>query len=415
MFLNLYKSLIRPNMEYASCIWNPMLLKDKIVIENVQRRATKRLNGLTNLSYEQRLRSLGLPSLEYRRKRSDLIQMFKIINNIDKVDKDKLFTMSPITFTRGHSKKILKPVSRLESSSSEQPGKANGVAVSDDQIINSRGQKLFCKYWNKEKQSEDSQNQDYRGLVFVAHGLAEHCLFYKEVADLLINKGFYVFSHDHAGHGQSEGPRSHIDTFDHYVQDVFQHIDQVKEKFPEKTPVFIVGHSMGGAISVLSAMSRPQYFTGVVLIGPAIQASPGAISPIKIMAGKVLARIFPQMCIEKLKTKDLSRDPDAVKEYEDDKLVFHDGIKAKWGLELLRSFDVMKAGFAKVDWPFLVLHGDHDKMCAVEGSQTLYDEAQSKDKQIKIYKGFYHQIHKEPRDDRDTVLKDIVEWLDQRA
>ncbi|XP_069129154.1 uncharacterized protein [Argopecten irradians] len=101
-------------MEYASCIWNPMLLKDKIVIENVQRRATKRLNGLTNLSYEQRLRSLGLPSLEYRRKRSDLIQMFKIINNIDKVDKDKLFTMSPITFTRGHSKKILKPVSRLE-------------------------------------------------------------------------------------------------------------------------------------------------------------------------------------------------------------------------------------------------------------------------------------------------------------
>ncbi|XP_021369901.1 monoglyceride lipase-like isoform X2 [Mizuhopecten yessoensis] len=217
------------------------------------------------------------------------------------------------------------------------------------------------------------------------------------------------------GHGQSEGPRSHIDSFDQYVEDVFQHIDQVKGKFPEKTPVFLLGHSMGGAISVLSAMAKPEYFTGVILIGPAIQPSPEAISPIKVMAGKVVARIFPQMCIEKLKTKDLSRDPEVVKEYEDDPLVFHNGLKAKWGLEMLKAFDVIKAGLPKVEWPFLVLHGDQDKLCAVEGSQELYDEAKSKDKQIKVYKGFYHQIHREPREDRDIVLSDIVDWLDKRA
>ncbi|XP_033746022.1 monoglyceride lipase-like [Pecten maximus] len=300
-------------------------------------------------------------------------------------------------------------------SSADVQAKKTEVAVNEDKITNSRGQKLYCKYWNNDKQTTESQNRDYRGLVFVAHGLAEHCLFYKEIAELLIGKGFYVFAHDHAGHGQSDGPRSHIDTFDNYVEDVFQHIDQVKEKFPEKTPVFLIGHSMGGAISVLSAMARPQYFTGVILIGPAIQPSPGAISPIKMMAGKLVARIFPQMCIEKLKTKDLSRDPEVVNEYESDPLVFHDGLKAKWGLEMLKAFDVMKAGLSKVEWPFLALHGDQDKLCAVEGSQALHDEAQSKDKQIKIYKGFYHQIHREPREDRDIVLKDIVDWMDKRA
>ncbi|XP_060081377.1 monoglyceride lipase-like [Ylistrum balloti] len=296
-----------------------------------------------------------------------------------------------------------------------QPKETNEVGADEDKLTNSRGQKLYCKYWNNGNEAEESQNRKYRGLVFVAHGLAEHCLFYQEIAELLINKGFYVFAHDHVGHGQSEGPRSHIDTFDYYVADVFQHIDQVKEKFPEKTPIFLIGHSMGGAISVLSAMSRPDYFTGVVLLGPAIQASPGAISPIKMMAGKVVARIFPQMCIEKLKTKDLSRDHEVVKEYEEDPLVFHNGLKAKWGLEMLKAFDIMKEALPKVEWPFLVLHGDQDKLCAVEGSQQLHEQAQSKDKQIKVYKGLYHQIHRELREDRDIVLHDLVDWLDKRA
>ena len=97
MFLNLYKSIIvRPHVEYATPIWSPLYKKDKIIIENIQRRATKLVDT-------ERLRKLGLPTLEYRRKRADLIQVYKILNDIDIVDKEKLFTRAQCTATRGTS------------------------------------------------------------------------------------------------------------------------------------------------------------------------------------------------------------------------------------------------------------------------------------------------------------------------
>ena len=108
MFLSIYKSVVRPHLEYASSVWSPMFKKDKILIENVQRRATRLVKCLKHFSYEDRLKTLGLPSLEYRRERSDMIQIYKIMHGIDKVDKDKFFTVNRYSATRGHSLKLFK-------------------------------------------------------------------------------------------------------------------------------------------------------------------------------------------------------------------------------------------------------------------------------------------------------------------
>ena len=113
MFLNLYKSLVRPHLEYATVIWSPLYKKDRIIIENVQRRATKLVRSCKNLSYSERLKKLGLPSLEYRRERSDLVQVYKILHGIDRVEKDKLFTMATYRTTREHSMKLYKESPRL--------------------------------------------------------------------------------------------------------------------------------------------------------------------------------------------------------------------------------------------------------------------------------------------------------------
>ena len=68
--------------------------KDIVEIENVQRRATKLVWTRSHLSYHERIRSLGLPSLEYRRERADLVEIYKIMNGINDVDKNKFIKVS---------------------------------------------------------------------------------------------------------------------------------------------------------------------------------------------------------------------------------------------------------------------------------------------------------------------------------
>ena len=105
-FLRLYKTFIRPHLEYANVIWNPYLKRQSVLIEQVQRRATKILKNCKEMSYAERLRFLNLHSLKGRRLRGDLIQMFKIYHGIDDIDFHKLFISAPISSTRNSAGKI---------------------------------------------------------------------------------------------------------------------------------------------------------------------------------------------------------------------------------------------------------------------------------------------------------------------
>ena len=112
MFIKLYKTIIRPNLEYANTIWHPLFKRQSVDIEKVQRRATKMLHDLKNLPYSLRLKKLKLPSMKFRRIRGDLIQTFKIINDIDNVDKDSFFVFNTDSRTRNSENKLYKVFSK---------------------------------------------------------------------------------------------------------------------------------------------------------------------------------------------------------------------------------------------------------------------------------------------------------------
>ena len=101
----LYKSLVRPHLEYAIQAWSPYLLCDVDTLEKVQRRATKIVAGIEELSYEALLKSLNLTTLKTRRLRGDLIEVFKILKGTDDLLKDYLFQMrsEDKNRLRGHS------------------------------------------------------------------------------------------------------------------------------------------------------------------------------------------------------------------------------------------------------------------------------------------------------------------------
>ena len=107
--IQLYKSLVRPHFEYCVQAWRLYLFTQDIeMLEKVERRATKMVYDFNDLTYEQRLRRLGITTLETRRLRDDLIKVFKTIKGFDKVDYLKFFYLST-TGLRGHNLKLFKP------------------------------------------------------------------------------------------------------------------------------------------------------------------------------------------------------------------------------------------------------------------------------------------------------------------
>jgi hypothetical protein len=113
-FTLLFKSLVRPHLEYASTAWYPKLKRDRDALEYVQRRGTRLVEGISHLPHEDRLRALKLPTLEFRRQRSDVIQAFKTLKGLDQLDyrkecstcKNHMLRLSNTSSTRGHTLKL---------------------------------------------------------------------------------------------------------------------------------------------------------------------------------------------------------------------------------------------------------------------------------------------------------------------
>ena len=113
----LYPKIIKCHWEHSLCAkFDAFLTKctkhyilDQQNIEKIQRRATRTLAGLQDTPYTERLRILGLPSLQYRRLRDDMILLYRLVNNDIGIDFSELFTISSVTSTRGHMYKLYKP------------------------------------------------------------------------------------------------------------------------------------------------------------------------------------------------------------------------------------------------------------------------------------------------------------------
>ena len=113
LFVFLYRTYVRPHLEYCIQLWSPYLSRDIDKLENVPRRATKLVTELANLPYESRLRELGLYSLYSRQQRGDLIEVYKVLHGYYDIDWSRYFTLNSVHSTRGHCMKLFKKQSHL--------------------------------------------------------------------------------------------------------------------------------------------------------------------------------------------------------------------------------------------------------------------------------------------------------------
>ena len=114
LIIPLYKAIVRPHLEYCMQAWRPYRKKDIDTLEHIQRRATKMIPELRDLSYEEHLKECGLTTLETRRLRGDQIEVFKILNGYENIDRNMFFSLKKDSRTRGHEVKLVKDQCRLD-------------------------------------------------------------------------------------------------------------------------------------------------------------------------------------------------------------------------------------------------------------------------------------------------------------
>nr|XP_051708566.1 monoglyceride lipase isoform X1 [Oryctolagus cuniculus]XP_051708568.1 monoglyceride lipase isoform X1 [Oryctolagus cuniculus] len=273
-------------------------------------------------------------------------------------------------------------------------------------LVNADGQYLFCRYWKP--------TGTPKALVFVSHGAGEHCGRYEELAQMLVGLQLLVFAHDHVGHGQSQGERMVVSDFHVFVRDVLQHVDLVQKDHPG-VPVFLLGHSMGGAIAILTAAERPAHFSGMVLISPLVLASPESATTFKVLAAKVLNLVLPNLSLGPIDSSVLSRNKTEVDLYNADPLICRAGLKVCFGIQLLNAVSRVERALPKLTLPFLLLQGSADRLCDSKGAYLLMESAKSQDKTLKIYEGAYHVLHKELPEVTNSVFHEINMWVSQRT
>lgn len=272
-------------------------------------------------------------------------------------------------------------------------------------LVNADGQYLFCRYW------EPSGTP--KALIFVSHGAGEHCGRYDELAQMLKRLDMLVFAHDHVGHGQSEGERMVVSDFQVFVRDLLQHVNTVQKDYPE-IPVFLLGHSMGGAISILAAAERQTHFSGMILISPLILANPESASTLKVLAAKLLNFVLPNISLGRIDSSVLSRNKTEVDRYNSDPLICHAGVKVCFGIQLLNAVSRVERAMPRLTLPILLLQGSADRLCDSKGAYLLMESSPSQDKTLKMYEGAYHVLHKELPEVTSSVLHEINTWVSHR-
>ncbi|MEK6425474.1 MAG: lysophospholipase [Burkholderia gladioli] len=255
-----------------------------------------------------------------------------------------------------------------------------------------------------------------RATVALIHGLAEHARRYDALAARLNAAGIALVAVDLRGHGRSPGPRAWVERFDRYLDDADALVDFATHGARRDAPLFLMGHSMGGAIAALYAIeranARDRRFAGLILSSPAL--APGRDVPRWMLAAsRFISRVWPRFPALKIDAALLSRDPAVVAANRADPLVHHGAVPARTGAEILAAMARIASGRAALTLPTLVFHGTADKLTEPEGSREFGAQAGPVDKTLTLYAGNYHETMNDL--ERERVIGALIDWIAARS
>lgn len=249
-----------------------------------------------------------------------------------------------------------------------------------------------------------------RAVLVLSHGFGEYVRRYDHVAQRFGAAGLVTYALDHRGHGRSGGKRMLVRDISEYTAD-FGTLVQIANRERPGCKCIVLGHSMGGGIVFAYGVERPDSYDLMVLSGPAVAAQ-DQVSPLLVLAAKVLGILVPGLPVQELDVNAISRDPAVVAAYNNDPLVYHGKVPTGIGRALLQVGETMPQRAPALTAPLLVVHGAEDHLIPVAGSRRLVECVGSTDVELKIYPELYHEVFNEP--EREQVLDDVVSWITAR-
>ncbi|XVE99453.1 hypothetical protein REPUB_Repub03eG0198900 [Reevesia pubescens] len=281
-------------------------------------------------------------------------------------------------------------------------------------IINSQGLKLFTCKWTP-------VNKEPKALIFICHGYAMECsITMSSTAIRLVKEGFAVYGIDYQGHGKSTGLDAYIENFDDVINDCSDHFTSICEKEENKGKMrYLLGESMGGAVALLLHRKLPDFWDGAILVAPMCKIADDMKPPRPLTCIlKGLCKIIPtwKSMINQDIVEIAFKEPEIRQEIRNNPHCYKGSLRLKTAYELLRVSMDIEQRLNEISIPFIVLHGQEDKLTDQQVSKQLYDVASSEDKTLKLYPGMWHGLlYGEPLENIEIVFADIIRWLEDRT
>jgi alpha-beta hydrolase superfamily lysophospholipase len=250
-----------------------------------------------------------------------------------------------------------------------------------------------------------------RATVAVLHGGGDHSGRYPGVTAALVRAGFEVAMVDFRGHGQSDGRRWHVDSFNDYFADLDTFMAKVREESAGRR-IFVVGHSQGGLIAAAWGLEAGRAVSGIALSSPYLKL---AFEPpvVKKYASLMLGRLVPFLPIKVgLDVADLSADPE-MQRWTDQDPLYGRVTTPRWFTESTRMQESVRVWAPEFAYPLLVMVGSADRIADPAAGRAFHARAGTRDKRILEYEGFRHELFNEVG--RDRPISDTVAWIAARA
>ena len=246
------------------------------------------------------------------------------------------------------------------------------------------------------------------GIILITHGLGEHSECYQRLVDGLSVLNINIYGWDLRGHGRSEGKRGVSLDFLDFCKDLKILLKHVKERQPE-LPLFLLGHSMGGLICNRALLAFKEVKAeGLILSSPLCHPIIN-VHRLKLAGGKLLAKWLPDVALKtQINYKQLTRDRDVMNEYMHDHLR-HDKINPQLFFDMIHHCQHLLEHASQIQLPVIVLQAGQDALVSVEATQSYFEKITSKDKTLKLYEGYYHEIFNDIG--RQAVYADIMAWI----